>query len=137
MYFAEFFSTSIQADWINLTGAETAPNIAEIYIFDDHVKVQLEIYPDDLDTFKDLIPDAWTAEMKIQRPPVGVRQAHFANHTLVIKSADGEILPARFVTVEPRVRSDRQSPFAGMINPYTKQQKKRGQTRFLRYLGSV
>ena len=27
------------ADWINLTGAETAPNIAEIYVLDDSVKV--------------------------------------------------------------------------------------------------
>ena len=68
-----------RADWINLTGAETAPNIAEIYIFDDHVKVQLEIYPDDLETFKDLIPDEWTAKMNIQRPPMEVRQSHFAN----------------------------------------------------------
>jgi len=110
-----------RADWLNLTGAETAPNIAEIYIFDDHVKVQLEIYPDDLQTFKDLIPDDWTAKMNIQRPPAEVRQTHFANHTLVIKSADGETLPARFVTVEPRLRIDRRSPFAGMINPYTKQ----------------
>jgi len=115
------FAVQVRADWVNLTGAGTAPNIAEIYIFDDHVKVQLEIYPDDLETFKDLIPDDWTAKMNIQRPPVEVRQTHFANHTLVIKSADGETLPARFVTVEPRVRIDRQSPFAGMINPYTKQ----------------
>ena len=32
-----------KADWINLTGAETAPNIAEIYVMDDHVKVVLEV----------------------------------------------------------------------------------------------
>jgi hypothetical protein len=110
-------AVQVRADWINLTGAETAPNIAEIYIYDDHVKLQLEIYPEDLETFKDLIPDDWTARMNIQRPPLEVRQTHFANHTLVIKAADGEILPARFVTVEPRVRIDRQSPFAGLINP--------------------
>ena len=28
------------ADWINLTGSETAPNIAEIYVMDDHVMVK-------------------------------------------------------------------------------------------------
>jgi len=116
-----YFSVQARADWINLSGAATAPNIAEIYIFDNHVKVQLEIYPDDLGTFMDLIPDDWTAKMNIQRPPLEVRQTHFSNHTLVIKSADGETLPAQFVTVEPRMRIDRQSPFAGMINPYTKQ----------------
>ncbi len=26
-----------KADWLNLTGAETAPNIAEIYVQDDRV----------------------------------------------------------------------------------------------------
>ncbi len=31
------------ADWINLTGAETSPNIAEIYVLDDHVKLVLEV----------------------------------------------------------------------------------------------
>jgi len=35
------FAVQVRADWVNLTGAGTAPNIAEIYIFDDHVKVQL------------------------------------------------------------------------------------------------
>lgn len=30
----------VKADWINLTGAETAPNIAEIYVLDDHVKLE-------------------------------------------------------------------------------------------------
>lgn len=38
-----------RADWINLTGAETAPNIAEITVLDDHVKVVLEVYVGDLD----------------------------------------------------------------------------------------
>jgi hypothetical protein len=36
-----------RADWINLTGAETAPNIAEITIFDDRVEVALEAYVGD------------------------------------------------------------------------------------------
>ena len=31
------------ADWLNLTGAETAPNIAEIYVQDDGVKLVLEV----------------------------------------------------------------------------------------------
>ena len=42
------FSTQLRADWINLTGAETAQNIAEIYVMDDHVKIQLEVYVGDL-----------------------------------------------------------------------------------------
>jgi hypothetical protein len=42
---------SLQADWINLTGAETAPNIAEITVFDDRVEVALEVYIGDIGTF--------------------------------------------------------------------------------------
>ncbi len=38
------FGTPVRADWVNLTGAEIAPNIAEIYILDDRVKLVLEIY---------------------------------------------------------------------------------------------
>ena len=34
-----------RADWINLTGAETSPNIAEIYIVDDHVKLLVALLP--------------------------------------------------------------------------------------------
>ena len=43
-----------KADWINLTGAETSPNIAEIYVLDDHIKLVLEIFIEDLRTFDDL-----------------------------------------------------------------------------------
>lgn len=108
-----------EADWLNLTGAETAPNIAEIYILDDHIKVQLEIYPDNLESFKELIPDDWTEDMKVKRPSLEERQANFSKHTLAIKTKDGEFLPAQFGIVEPRMRVNRQSPLAGMINPYT------------------
>ncbi len=31
-----------KADWLNLTGAETAPNIAEIYVQDDRVRLVFE-----------------------------------------------------------------------------------------------
>ena len=47
-----------RADWMNLSGAETAPNIVEFVVEDNHVKVNLEIYIGDLETFGDLIPDA-------------------------------------------------------------------------------
>jgi hypothetical protein len=35
-------AAAARADWINLTGAETAPNIAEITVYDDRVEVALE-----------------------------------------------------------------------------------------------
>ena len=51
-----FASTLVRSDWVNLTGAETSPNIAEIYVLDDHVKLVLEIYVGNLDAFDELIP---------------------------------------------------------------------------------
>ena len=39
------------ADWINLTGAETAPNIAEITVAEKSVEIALEIYLEDVDSF--------------------------------------------------------------------------------------
>ena len=47
----------VHADWINLSGAMSADNIAEFHVSDDHVKVVLEIYVRDLSTFLDLVPD--------------------------------------------------------------------------------
>ena len=69
-----------RADWINLTGSETAPNIAEIYVLDDHVKLVLEAYVGDLKTFEELIPDEWLKDLdgdqldSIKGLPVATRQ---------------------------------------------------------------
>ncbi len=48
IYFS--LSSSAKADWINLSGAENAPTIAEIYILDNHVRLVLEIYIGDIST---------------------------------------------------------------------------------------
>ena len=55
----------VQADWINLTGAETAPNIAEIYILDDHVRLVLEVFIGDMMVFDALVPDAWLQHLNV------------------------------------------------------------------------
>jgi hypothetical protein len=118
---ALFCSSSAHADWINLTGAETAPNIAEIYVLDDRVKLVLEVSVGDIETFNDLVPDAWIKDSKVKRPDIEARIENFANQVFRIETADGEPLPAKVELIEPRMRVDRQSPFAGMINPYTRQ----------------
>jgi hypothetical protein len=116
-----FATTPVHADWINLTGAETSANIAEIYVMDDHVKVKLEVYVGDLSNFEELIPDDWIEDKEIKRPALAERIEHFANNTLKFIADEGTILPAQLILVEPRMRVDRQSPFAGMINPFTRQ----------------
>jgi len=110
-----------KADWINLTGAETSPNIAEVYVLDDHVKVVLEVYIGDLETFIDLVPDDWISDTTKQRPALARRLEHFSSNVLQIITAEGVNLSAQLTLTEPRQRVDRKSPFAGMINPYTRQ----------------
>ena len=110
-----------KADWINLTGAETASTIAEIYVLDDHVKVVLEVFIGDLPTFDDLVPDDWVKTPTSQRQPLQKRLQHFSSHTLQFVTETGKTLQAQLKVVEPRERTDRQSPFAGMINPSTRQ----------------
>ncbi len=114
-------SLPAQADWINLTGAETAPNIAEIYVLDDHVKIVLEISIGDLENFDELVPDDWLKENHPKRPSIQKRLQHFSSETIQFVTGKGETLRAELKLVEPRERTDRQSPFAGMINPYTRQ----------------
>ena len=109
------------ADWINLTGSETAPNIAEIYVMDDHVKLVLEVYVGDLEIFAELLPDDWLTGKSDNRPDESARIRYFAEERFQFITASGEKLPAEVVLLEPRERVDRRSPFAGMINPYTRQ----------------
>ena len=116
-----FWSSLLNADWINLTGAETANNIAEIYVLDDHVKVKLEVYVGDLEKFEELIPDEWIKESPDKRPSLEKRMRTFANERLQFITDEGVKLPARIELVESRNRIDRQSPYAGMINPTTRQ----------------
>lgn len=120
-FFLLSLTSPVTADWINLTGAETAPNIAEIYVLDDHVKVVLEVYIADLEVFSDLIPDSWMKDTDVERPPVDARLRRFSAEMLKFVTEKGEALRASSALVEARRRKDRKSPFAGMINPITRQ----------------
>lgn len=105
---------------MNLTGAETAQNIIEIYVLDDQVKVKLEVYIGDLDKFEELIPDEWFKDSGSKRPSLEQRMQTFATERLQFITGEGVTLPAKLVLAEPRQRVDRQSAYAGMINPLTR-----------------
>lgn len=110
------------ADWMPLTGAESAPDIAEITVLDDRVHVVLEVYVGDIGTFEALVPDGWLKDNAPARPAQSERLRQFANETLQIMTDDGARLPAELLLAEPRLRKDRNAPFAGMIDPATQQQ---------------
>jgi hypothetical protein len=109
------------ADWINLSGAQNAPNIAEIYINDDHVKVELEIFVNDLVTFDRLIPDEFFAGTRIKRATLDERMQQFSNEDLQVIADNGLKLQANLKLIEPRFRKERPSPIRSKINPYTGQ----------------
>ena len=113
-------STPAQADWINLTGAENAPSIAEIYIHDDRVQVNLEIYINDLGAFAGLMPDEFFKDMDINLPPFAERLRRFSEEDLQFVTEEGKNLQAELKLIEPRLRKDRPSPYVGMINPMTR-----------------
>ena len=113
--------TPANADWINLSGAQNAPNIAEIFINDDHIKIELEIFVNDLVAFDRLIPDEFFAGTKIKRPPLEERLRQFSNEDLQVIADNGQKLSASLKLIEPRFRRERPSPVRWKINPYTGQ----------------
>jgi hypothetical protein len=112
-------SQRAHADWINMTGAETAPNIAEFHIEDDRLLVRLEVFVGDLEVFHDLVPDDLLAQPDPDRDPLDERVRRFSSQMLRVLADDGELLSAELTLAEPRLRQDRASPFAGLVNPTT------------------
>jgi hypothetical protein len=118
--FAALPPSAALADWMNLTGAETAPNIAEIKVLDDRVRVAFEIHIGDLAAFEALVPDDWVKALAADRPPLADRLRLFSANIFQVVTDDGTKLQANLKLAEPRLRKDRVSPFAGMINPMTR-----------------
>ncbi len=85
---------SARADWVNLTGAQSAPNIAEIYVEDGHIRLVLEIYVGDLDKFVNLLPDDFLKASGIEPPPIKERMRRFSEETFQFFTEDKKRLQA-------------------------------------------
>ena len=112
---------SANADWINLSGAQNAPNIAEIHINDDHVKIELEIFVNDLLAFDRLIPDEFFSGTRIKRAALEERLQKFSDEDFQIVADNGQKLQANLKLIEPRFRKERSSSIPWKVNPYTGQ----------------
>lgn len=106
------------ADFVAFNGAEVAPNIAVIRIENDAVRIALEVYPDELSVFEDVLPDSWMPEGEQPRASEADRLAQFAQNGFSVSSSS-EILPLSVARVAPGYRTDRASPMAGQKNPLT------------------
>ena len=109
------------ADWINLSGAQNAPNIAEIHVNEDHVKIELEVFVNDIKTFDRLIPEEFFAGTDIKRASLEERMRQFSNEDLKIIADKDVTLAATLKLVEPRLRKERPALIPWKINPYTGQ----------------
>ncbi|MEP1930524.1 MAG: hypothetical protein ABJJ37_04520 [Roseibium sp.] len=114
-------SLGASADWINLSGAETSPNTAEITVLDDRVRIALEVYIYDIKKVPELIPDDWARENSTTYSSIDERMASFSQEKLQVIANGATQLNAELRLTEPRLRKDRVSQFAGMINPVTRQ----------------
>ncbi|MEH6502210.1 MAG: hypothetical protein V7751_22815, partial [Pseudoalteromonas distincta] len=107
------------ADWVNMSGAEVAPNIVEFHVEEEGVRVVFEVFVDDLKHFSDLLPAEWLVDNGIDAAPDAERLVRFGEEGLVIRADDGAPLPVQMRLVERRLRVDRASLSAGTVDPYS------------------
>jgi hypothetical protein len=83
------------------------------------VKIKLEVYIEDLIIFDELIPESFFPQVIPGRPGLEERRKIIADKVFQVITDTGEKLPVTIDLIEPRLRIERPSPFAGSINPYT------------------
>ncbi|WP_050605529.1 hypothetical protein [Ruegeria sp. 6PALISEP08] len=103
---------AVQADYLNTNGAESAPNFAEIRVFEDRVRVLLEI---DLKDYAAFLPTS-VADAAVSLNPSLLAENPMS--ALVVKIGETALEPT-VETVELRLRKDRPMPIrtAGMPEP--------------------
>jgi hypothetical protein len=99
------------ADAIIRTQAMFASTIAEYFVEDGRVLVDLEIGVPDLETFRNLLPDEILAKLGPAPEPLATRLERFFAEDLVIAGPDGP-LPGRLLEMGPRERLKR-DPITG------------------------
>lgn len=109
------------ADVVPINGAAVAPNVAEIRVSDEGVRINLEIFVRDIPVFDALVPDSWYKDEASTLPPLRDRLEKFAHSGLSIRGPDGEPLNVVAELIEARPRVDRASPLAGKRHPITGQ----------------
>ena len=108
MLAALFIAGPLGADAIIRTQAMLATTIAEFFIEENRVVVELEIGLTDLPAFRNMLPDAIYERMGYAPAPLAQRLRTFITENLVILNADGNALAARVLAISPgeRVRRD-------------------------------
>jgi hypothetical protein len=112
---------TLLADFVPINGAAVAPNVAEIRVSDDGIRINLEIFVRDISVFGALVPDSWYKDDTSTLPPLADRLVEFAQSGLSVRDPDGDPLAVVAELIEARTRIDRASPLAGKRDPGTGQ----------------
>jgi hypothetical protein len=101
---AGLLPTGAPGDAIIRTQAMLASTIAELFVEESRVYVELEIGLSDLEAFHNLLPDEIYEKLGNPPLPLGERLPRFFGEDLAIAGDDGEPLPGRILDIRPRPR---------------------------------
>ncbi len=99
-----FVSTTLTSDALVITRAMLASSIAEVFIREDSVVVELEIGGSDLEAFENLLPDELYERMGNDPEPWADRLVRFVEQDFVIRDQTGQTLFGFLREIEPRSR---------------------------------
>jgi hypothetical protein len=92
------------ADAIVVSKAMSASTIAEIFVEESSVRVELEIGLQDLPAFRNLMPDPVYERLGFEAEPFAERLARFFGRDLAIRAEENTPLPGRVLEINPRPR---------------------------------
>jgi hypothetical protein len=101
------FSKVVLADALSLSEAMKADTIAQYYIEDDGVKVELEIGMKSIDAFKNILPDAIYQDMGYGKTSLQERLTTFWQKEFFLAADNGNPLEAFLLSIEPGERLTR------------------------------
>ena len=93
-----------RADAVVLTRAMTATTIAEIFLEETQVRVEISIGMDDLPAFANLLPDGVRESLGFPAEPLAERLVRFFTEDFSIRPDDGPALPGYVLSIEARPR---------------------------------
>lgn len=92
------------ADAIVVSRAMSASTIAEFFVDEQGVRVEIEVGGTDWDAFRNLLPDSIYERLGHEPQPLAERIPLFFQNDWVIRSTDGTPLPGRIVQLNARKR---------------------------------
>jgi hypothetical protein len=106
------FSSPLFADAVVRNQSMFASTIAEIFVENDQVRIELEIGSEDIEAFKNLLPDPIYEDLTGIQKPLAERLGVFFNRQLVVTASESERLTGAMTAIAPGKRQQR-DPITG------------------------